>query len=726
MRIRLVIVMFVAAALVGCGGQEADVQESGETNAAAATGNPLLRAWDLPYGMPPFDRIEDGHFEPAMERAMTEEREEVAEIASNAEAPTFENTIVALEESGALLRRVTRVFRNLASADTNETRRALQRELSPKLSEHRDAILLDAELFSRVEALYESREELDLNTEGRRLLEKYYRDFVRAGAKLGNEEKERLREINSRLASLSTEFSQNVLEETNQSALVVDSREELSGLSESEIQAAAEEAKRRELEGKYVVTLQNTSGQPALASLNDRDVRRRLHEASLSRGSRGNEFDNRAIVAETVRLRAERAQLLGYETHADYVLEEQTAGSIEAVQDMLGKLAPAAVEKARREAADLQAMIDETEDPSFELAPWDWAYYTDKLRARRYDFDESRIRPYFEIDRVLEEGVFHAAGRLFGLSFEEREDLPTYHPDVRVFEVFDHDGSSLALFMVDPYARASKRGGAWMNAYRSQSGLLGTVPVVGNHLNVPKAPGDEPTLMTFDEVTTMFHEFGHALHGMLSDVEYPRFAGTSVPRDFVEFPSQVNEMWATWPAVLENYASHHESGERIPQSLLDRVLDAQKFNEGFRSTEYLAASILDMCYHTLTPAQVPSADEILDFEAQCLEDAGIAFEPIPPRYRTTYFSHIMGGYAAGYYSYIWSEVLDAETVRWLKENGGLKRENGDLLRQTVLSQGNSRDPMSMFRELVGREPSIQPLLERRGLVTKEARAGGRR
>ncbi len=460
----------------------------------------------------------------------------------------------------------------------------------------------------------------------------------------------------------------------------------------------------------------NYSSQPQLSALKNRAVREKLMRASLARGSRGNEFDNRGIVAEILRLRAERAQLLGYDTHADYVLEERTARTVAAVDDMLSRLAPIAVANARKEAADLQAVIDDTEETPFTLRSWDWPYYAEIVRQQRYAFDESQIKPYFELDSVLVNGVFHAAGKLFGLTFEERTDLPVYHPDVRVFEVFDRDGEHLALFVGDFYARPSKRGGAWMNSYVEQSNLFGDQPIVANHLNIQKPPDGEPTLMTFDEVTTMFHEFGHALHGMFSDVTYPTFAGTSVPRDFVEYPSQVNEMWATWPEVLANYARHYETGERLPQDLLDRVIDAEQFNEGYRTTEYLAASILDLCYHTRTPDAIPSADAILDAEASCLEQAGIAYDPVPPRYRTTYFSHIMGGYSAGYYSYIWSEVLDADSVKWFKENGGLTRENGDHFRQTLLSKGASKDAMELFRDFAGRDPDLQPLLERRGLV----------
>ena len=688
--------------------------------ADAADDNPFYEVSTLPFEMPPFDEIRDEHFRPAMERGMTEHLAEIETIASNPEPPTFENTIVAMERSGRLLGRVTSVFYNLVSADTNDERQAIQREMSPKLTAHQDSIRLNDQLFARIEALHQRREELGLDAESLRLLDEAHREFVRSGARLDEEQKQRLREINAELARLGTEFSQNVLKEVNDSAIVVETAAELEGLTGAQIQAAASEAADRGHEGKYVLTLMNYSSQPQLASLRNRDVRQRLMEASLARGSRGNEYDNRGIVSRVLQLRAERATMLGYETHADYVLEERTAGSVEAVDDILSQLAPIAVENARKEAADLQAVIDETAEESFELQSWDWPFYAEKVRQQRYDFDESQIKPYFELDNVLINGVFHAAEQFYGLTFKERPDLPVYHPDARVFEVFDADGERLAIFIGDFYARPSKRGGAWMNAYVSQSHLLGTKPVVANHQNIPKPPEGEPTLMTLDEVTTMFHEFGHALHGMFSDVTYPSFAGTSVPRDFVEYPSQVNEMWSTWPSILENYALHYETGERIPQELLDRVVEAEKFNEGYRTTEYLAASILDMCYHTLTAEEIPAAEGILDFEAACLENAGIAFHPVPPRYRTTYFSHIMGGYSAGYYSYIWSEVLDADSVKWIKENGGLTRENGDHFRATLLSKGGSKPAMELFEDFAGRAPDIEPLLERRGLKPVEA------
>jgi peptidyl-dipeptidase Dcp len=619
-----------------------------------------------------------------------------------------------MEKSGALLDRVATVFFSLTSANTNDAMEKIRSEMAPKLSAHSDQILLNGKLFHRVKTIYEQRDQLGLDAESKRLVEKYYTDFIRSGANLSSEEKESLKKINGEMAVLQTTFSQNVLKEVNALAVVVDSKDELDGLSDAAIEAAANEAKSRELDGKYVLTLRNTSGQPPMASLTNRALRERIHKTSLSRGSRGSDFDNRDILANVIKLRAEKAQLMGYDNHAAYSLENQTAQTPKAVNERLSSLAPKAVANANKEATDLQKMID-AEDGSFKLASWDWDFYTEKVRADRYNFDASQLKPYFEMDNVLQNGVFYTATQLFGITFKERFDLPVYQEDIRVFQVFNEDGSVLALFIFDGYARSSKRGGAWMNAYVSQSKLKGNKPVIANHMNVVKPPKGEPTLMSFDEVITTFHEFGHALHGMFSDVNYPYFAGTSVPRDFVEYPSQVNEMWAIWPEVLKNYAVHHETGKPMPKELLDKVLATQKFNQGFSTTEYLAASLLDQALHQLSPDQVPSGEEIIAFEADALKTAGVAMDVIPPRYRSTYFSHIIGGYSAGYYSYIWSEVLDADTVEWFKENGGLKRENGDHFRKTLLSRGGSKDALKIFKDFRGAEPNIQPLLDRRGL-----------
>ena len=685
--------------------------------ACSERGNPFFDESPLYLGYPEFDRVENRHYGPAFERGIASHLAEVEAIAGQPDAPTFDNTIVALERSGALLDRVSRVFFAMRSAHTNDDIRALEQEMAPRLSAHQDDIMLNQDLFARVVNLYEQRDALGLDAEARRLLEMYHRDFIRAGAALSEAQRTRLREINAEIALLQTQFSQNVLSEMNDLAIVVEDRARLAGMSETLIDAAAAEAESRDLAGAYIIPLLNTSGQPALASLEDRALRERIHAASLSRGSRGGEFDNRRILSDVLRLRAERARMLGYEDHAGYILEEQTAGTVEAVNQRLAELIPPAVANARREAADLQGMVA-AEGGDFQLAASDWAYYTEKLRAERYSFDESQLQSYFELDNVLQRGVFYAAERLFGITFEERFDLPVYQEDVRVFEVFDADGSTLALFIADFFARSSKRGGAWMNAYVSQSDLSGTRPVVANHQNITKPPVGEPVLLTFDEVTTMFHEFGHALHGMFSAVGYPYFSGTSVPRDFVEYPSQVNEMWSVWPEVLQNYAVHYQSGEPMPAELLERFLDTQQFNQGFATTEYLAASLVDQALHQLAPEEIPDAESIMAFEAEALAAAGIDVPQVPPRYRVTYFNHIMGGYSAGYYSYIWSEVLDADTVRWFEENGGLLRENGDHFRRTLLSRGGSIEALQQFRNFRGRAPDVTPLLERRGLISQ--------
>ena len=703
----------LAVLAAGCAQPEPDTPMNDATTAADVT--PFLSPSPLPFNYPPFDRIEDDAFRPAFERAMAEHAAEVAAIADAAEPPTFENTLVALERSGRVLARVQSVFFNLVAADTNETLDGVRSEMAPKLAAHSDAILLNARLFARVQALYDQRATLGLDGESLRLVEEYHTDFVRAGARLSDGDKQRLRDINAELASLEATFSRNVLDEVNGSAVVVDTRAALAGLSDNEITAAAEAAAARGLDGKFLIALRNTSGQPVLASLDDRALRQRIFETSLDRGNRGGDFDNRAIISRMAALRAERAALLGYPTHAAYSLERQTAQTVAAVNERLASLAPAAVANARREARDLQAMIA-AGGGAHDLAPWDWAYYAEKVRAERYAFDAAQLRPYFALDSVLRNGVFYAAGRLYGLTFRERTDLPLHHPDVRVFDVLDADGEPLALFLGDFYARASKRGGAWMSSFVTQSELLGKRPVVANYLNIPKPPAGEPTLLTFDEVETLFHEFGHALHGMFSAVRYPYFSGTAVPRDFVEFPSQVNEMWATWPEVLGNYAVHHETGEPMPPELIERVLAAEKFNQGFATTEYLAASLLDQAWHQLSAAEVPDAEGVAAFEEAALAAAGVALAAVPPRYRSTYFSHIWSsGYEAGYYSYIWSEVLDADSVEWFRENGGLTRANGDHFRRTLLSRGGSRDALELFLEFRGRAPDIAPLLARRGL-----------
>ncbi|GAB2935593.1 M3 family metallopeptidase [Nonomuraea fastidiosa] len=653
--------------------------------------NPFFAPSDLPYELPPFAEIREEHYLPAFERGMAEQLEEVEAIAGSSEPPTFENTITALERSGRILDRTTTVFFSVASSNTTDGIMEIEKQISPQLTRHSDAILLNRRLWERIKQVTTD------DPEESWLLEKYRQDFIRAGADLSEPQQERLRELNEELSRLSTEFAQSLLKATTESALVVTDPKELDGFDEAKIESL------RKDDGTYVLPLLNFTAQPGLSQLTDRDVRRRLYELSVGRAP-----GNFAIAAKMAALRAERAALLGFPNHAAYVVADQTAKTVEAVEEMLGQLVGPAMRNAKKEAEAL------AEQAGFPIEPWDWPYYTEKVRQARYDFDDAAMRPYFELNRVYRDGVFFAATKLYGITFTERPDLGGYHPDVTVFEVSNEDGSPLGLFVLDPYARPNKRGGAWMNNLVDQSFLFGTKPVVMNNLNVTK-PASGPTLLTYDEVTTAFHEFGHALHGLFSQVRYPRVSGTKVPRDFVEYPSQVNEMWATWPEVLANYAKHHETGEPMPAELVEKLKAAETFNQGFKTVEYLAATLLDWAWHKLAPGETVEDPEA--FEAAALEAAGVAYPLIRPRYRTNYFAHIFsGGYAAGYYSYIWSEVLDAESVEWFKENGGLTRANGDHFRRELLSRGGSLDPLTAFKNFRGREPGIGPLLARRGLV----------
>ncbi len=682
-------------------------------SAADSTNNPLLKESALPFHYPPFDKIKNEDFKSALEAGMRAQLKEIDPIANNSAKPTFDNTIVALEKTGSLLDRTDRIFENLNACNTNPELQKVEKEMAPKLSAHHDTIHLNGKLFARVQQLYDNRDKLGLDPESAYLLERYYKDFVRAGAKLSDPDKEKLKKINAELATLQTDFEQNVLKEKNASSIVVDNKEDLAGLSDSQMATVVSAAKAEHKDGKFVIQMQNTTGQPLIGSLQNRPLRQRIMDTSLARDSHGGEFDTQKIVLRTAELRAEKAKLLGYANWAAYQLEDQTAHNVPTVNKLLGDLAPPAVANAKAEVAEQQKIVDQ-ENGGFQIAAADWDFYSEKVRKAKYDFDESQLRPYYELNHVILDGVFYAANKEYGLTFKERHDLPVYQPDVRVFDVFDRDGKQLAIFIGDYYARPSKRGGAWMNSYVLQNSLVGTKPVVANHLNIPKPPPGEPTLLTHDEVRTAFHEFGHALHGMFSNVKYPRFGGTSVPRDFVEYPSQVNEMWATWPEVLKNYAKHYKTGEPIPQALLDKVDAAQKFNEGYRTTEYLAASLLDQAWHQIDPSQIPT--DAIAFEKQALQKAGVDYPPVPPRYRSFYFSHAFaGGYSAGYYSYIWSEVLDADTVEYFKQHGGLTRENGDLFREKLLSRGGSADALSLFKNFTGRDPYIEPLLKRRGL-----------
>jgi len=673
--------------------------------------NPFFSPSTLPYQLPPFADIRDEHYRPAFDRGFEEQLAEVAAITASTAAPTFENTVIPLERSGQTLQRVAEVFFNKSSSDSSDFTNALEEEIAPLLAAHQDAIRLDPVLYGRIKAIHDSLDALDLDAESRYLVERYYDEFTLAGAGLSDEDKEKLRAYNQQLSTLTTRFEKNLLADTNDLAVVFDNVSDLDGLGDGAISAAAEAAKERGLDGKYVVTLVLPTGHPFLAGLTNRDVRERIMTASRSRGIRDGENDNRQLVLDITRLRAERARLLGFETHAAYVTADQTAKTPEAVAAMLGRLAPAAARNALAEQAALQQQLGD----GGELAAWDWAYYTEKVRQATYDIDVAAMRPYFEAERVLRDGVFFAATKLYGITFEERPDLVAYHPEARVFEVRNEDGSELGLYILDLYTRDSKRGGAWMNPLISQSALLEYPTIVVNNLNVPKPAAGEPTLLSYDETNTLFHEFGHALHGLFARVTYPKFAGTNVYRDFVEFPSQVNEMWMLWPEILENYAVHNVTGERMPQELVDKLHESEAFNEGFQTSEYLAAAMLDQAWHAITADD--TVDDVAAFEAQALAAAGLANPAVPPRYASTYFAHTFsGGYDAGYYSYIWSEVLDADTVAWFTENGGLTRDNGDRFRQRLLGVGGSKDPLEAYRDFRGRDAVIEPLLERRGLA----------
>ena len=688
--------------------------------------NPFTHPSTLPYRLPPFDRVQNAHYRPAFEQGMREQRAEVQKIVENPAEPDFQNTLVALERSGQMLNRVSAVFFNLNASNTDPQMQEIDSEIAPKLQAHEDAVFLDPALFARVDSVYRRRAGLQLDSESSQLLERYYIEFVRAGARLSDTDKARLRDINGQLSSLTTQFKQNVLKATKNGAVIVDSAEELEGLSAEQIGAAASAAQARGLSGKWLVALQNTTNQPPLAQLKNRALRERIYKASAARGlsSDSDGADNTAVISQIVGLRAERAGLLGYANHAAYQLEDESAANPEAVHRILSELAPVALAGARQDAADMQQLIDAeaaaNQTAPFALAPWDWAFYAQMLRRARFDFDQAEVKPYFELEHVLRDGVFYAAQQLYGLQFKERTDLPVYHPDVRVFEVFDADGAPLALFLGDYFARDNKQGGAWMNSFVRQSRLFGLKPVAANNTNIPKPLPGQPALLTFEEVITLFHEFGHAIHGMLSNVQYPLLSGTALPRDFVEYPSQYNEMWAREPGVLAHYARHYQTGDALPKPLLAKVLAAQKFDQGYATTEYLAAALLDQSWHRITAAQAPTAATVAQFEAAALRENGIDYPAIPPRYHSTYFSHIFaGGYSAGYYAYLWSEVLARDTGQWMHAHGGLTRANGDRLRETVLSRGRSADPQTMFRDFYGGPPDIGPLLEYRGLQASE-------
>ena len=662
--------------------------------------NPFFAASPLPFQAPAFDRIKDEDYLPAIEAGMEDQRREIRAISESFEAPSFENTIVAMERSGRLFARVMSVFGAVAGTNTNDLIQAVQKEIAPKLAAHGDAIYLDAKLFARVDQVFAQRATLGLDAESLRLLEVTHEDFVHAGATLTGEQKDRITKLNEEESTLQNAFATKLLAANKEGAFCTTDRATLAGLSEAQIAGAAEVARERGVEG-YVLVLHNTTQQSILADLTNRETRRAVFEQAWNRTEKGGDTDTRAIVTRLAALRAEKAEVLGKSSYAEWKLENQMAKAPGAAGTFLDGLVAEATGKARDEAAEIQALID-AQGGGFALEPWDWEFYADQVRKARFDLDEAEVKPFFEVYRVLEDGVFFAASGLYGLRFEERKDLPVYHPEVRVFEVFDEAGKTLALFYVDFFKRDNKRGGAWMSEFVGQSRLLGTIPVVYNVCNYPKPATGEPALISFDDVITMFHEFGHGLHGILSDVTYPSLAGTSVPRDFVEFPSQFNEHWALYPEVFAKYARHYKTGAAMPGEMARKLREAEAFNKGYRQTEVLAAAQLDMQWHTLAPGVgVEDPDE---FERKALEKKRLALKEVPPRYRSSYFAHIWGGgYAAGYYAYLWSESLEVSAFQWFEENGGMTRENGQRLREMVLSRGNSEDLEGMYRRWIGRD-----------------------
>jgi peptidyl-dipeptidase Dcp len=687
--------------------------------------HPFAQPSSLPFHLPPFDRIDSGCYRSALLAGMAAQRREIEAITAAAGAVDFDGTVVALERSGRLLDRVYSVFQNLAQSDGDAAMLELEAQMAPLLAAHRDAIYLDEALFARIEALHRRRDQLALDEESQRLLERYYTAFVRAGVKLPAQQRSRLSAINQQLSVLRTQFRQNVLQATRAAALHVQRPGLLDGLSAAQLGAAAEAARARGLPDGWLLGLHNTTVQPLLAQLHERSLREQLYRASVGR-ARGGACDNRPVIAQLVQLRAERARLLGFDSHAAYVLADENAGNPEAVQRMLQQVAAAARAHAGHAAAQLQQLIDAEAAAagreSFQLQPWDWPYYAERLRKAQYDFDSAEVRPYFELQRVLRDGLFRVAQALYGLQFRQRRDLPVYRDDVQVFEVADAGGNALALLLTDYYAHDDKQGGAWMSNFVTQSALLGQRPVVVNVLNIaPPAPG-EPTLLTFEEVTTLFHEFGHALHGILADTKFPLLSGTSVPRDFVEYPSQFNEMWAREPAILQQFARHYRTGAALPPRLLQRIIAAQNLDQGYLMSEYLQAALLDQAWHGLAPGQTPGADAVDAFEAAALARTGLAAAPIPPRYYSTYFLHVFADeYPASYYAYLWSEVLARATGQWFHSHGGISRANGERLRSCVLARGGTRDTRAQFRDFYGAEPDVAPLLEYRGLAAPQSR-----
>jgi peptidyl-dipeptidase Dcp len=693
--------------LAACGGSKTAMDKP------FSPSNPFANASTLLYQAPPFDKIHNDDYRPALEEGMRVQIGEIEKIAADPAAPTFDNTIVALEKTGDMLTRANNVFQAITQANTNDTLQELQAVIAPKLSAHFDAIHMNPALFARVKTLYDKRTTLGLDSIQAFLVERYYKDFVRAGAQLGDADKTKLRALNEEESKLTTDFQNRLLEGTKAGGVVVSDKAELAGMSDAAIAAAADAAKARKLDGKWVLPLQNTTQQPYQTSLSNRATREKLFRASTTRTEHGDSNDTRAIILRLAQLRAERAKLLGFPNIAAYVTDDQMAKTPEHAIKLLTDMVPAVKAKAAGEAKAIQALVD-AQKGGFKVEPWDWQYYAEQVRKEQYALDDAQLKPYFELDRVLHDGVFFAAHELYGLTFKERKDLPVYHPDVRVFEVFDADGSSMALWYCDYFKRDNKIGGAWENSFVDGTGLLKTKPVIYNVANFAKPAAGQPALLSFDDATTMFHEFGHALHAMLTHVEYPRLTGTNVPTDFVEFPSQFNEHWALYPSVLANYAKHYETGKPMPAELVEKLKKAKTFNQGFATGETVQAMLLDMAWHTLPPGEKQADADA--FETAALNRFNVEMPLIPPRYRSTYFAHIWsGGYSANYYAYMWSEVLDDDAYAWFTEHGGMTRANGQRFRDMVLSRGGTNDVAVLYRAFRGRDPQVGPLLEQRGL-----------
>jgi peptidyl-dipeptidase Dcp len=706
-----VLLIAMTAAIASCAQSPQKNNDTAGTSAAAQRANPFFAPSPLQYQAPPFDKITDADFQPAIEEGMKQQLADVDKIVNNTDAPTFDNTIAALERSGALFVRVTKVFDALTQANTNDTLQKVQEEEAPKRAAHQDAIALNPRLFARVKAVYDNRS--GLGSEEKIVAEHYYRNFIRAGAQLGSADQDKLRELNKEESTLDTAFENKLLAATKEGALVVDNKDALAGFSDGDLSAAARNAQDRKLDGKFVVTLQNTTQQPAQVSLTNRSTREQLFKASIDRAEHNDANDTRSTIQRLAELRAQKAKLLGFKNFASYGLNDQMAKTPEHAIKLMADMVPAAVAKAKSEAAKMQAIVDKQKG-GFKLAPWDWQFYSEQVKKSEFKIDENEVKQYFVLDRVLQDGVFFAANKLYGLTFKERHDLPVYQPDVRVFEVFDKDGTSLALWYADYFKRDNKAGGAWEDSFVQQSGLLGNRPVVYNVCNFTKPAPDQPALISHDDAVAMFHEFGHALHDMLSNVKYPLIAGTSTTRDFVEFPSQFNEHWADEPTVFANYAKHYQTGAPMPKELVARIKAAGTYGQGFDTLEYLAAALLDQAWHEL-PADAPKQD-VDKFEIDALKKFHVDYALVPPRYRSSYFAHIWGGgYSAGYYAYLWSAVLRDDAFYWFKEHGGMTRENGQRFRDMILSRGYTEDLDAMYRAFRGRDPSVDPLLIERGL-----------